>query len=50
MATKKTNEKFNFIDFQAGIGGFHIAVHSAGGKCMFESDWEKYKRKLRSMN
>jgi DNA (cytosine-5)-methyltransferase 1 len=44
MAIKKTKEKFKFIDLFAGIGSFHIAMHSAGGKCVFASEWDKYAR------
>lgn len=36
--------KFAFIDLFAGIGGFHQAMHSAGGKCVFASEWNKYAR------
>ena len=35
---------FNFIDLFAGIGGFHQAMHAAGGHCVFASEWNKHAR------
>jgi len=33
-----------FIDLFAGIGGFHLAMHAAGGECVFVSEWDKHAR------
>lgn len=36
---------FRFIDLFAGIGGLRLALESAGGECVFTSEWDKACRK-----
>lgn len=33
-----------FIDLFAGIGGFHLALHSLGAECVFASEWNPHAR------
>jgi len=35
-------DKLEFIDLYAGIGGIRFAFESAGAKCVFSSEWNKY--------
>lgn len=44
------NEGFRFIDLFAGIGGMRLAFESAGGKCVFSSEWDKYAQKTYMSN
>ena len=41
---------FTFIDLFAGIGGIRIAFESAGGTCVFASEWDKNAQKTYSLN
>jgi len=36
----KKNKQLTFIDLFAGIGGFHLALHDVGAKCVFVSEWD----------
>ena len=36
------DKAFTFIDLFAGIGGLRRAMESAGGRCIFTSEWDKY--------
>ena len=37
-----SNGVFTFIDLFAGIGGMRIAYQSAGGRCVYSNEWNKY--------
>lgn len=41
---------FTFIDLFAGIGGFHLAFHNLGGKCVFASEVDIHARKTYEHN
>lgn len=33
-------QSYKFIDLFAGIGGFHLAFHDLGARCVFASEWD----------
>lgn len=41
---------FTFIDLFAGIGGMRLAFESAGGRCVFTSEWNPFARKTYAAN
>lgn len=43
MGQKKP--EFTFIDLFAGIGGMRLAFESAGGKCVYTNEWNKFSQK-----
>ena len=45
MAKASKCGKFTFIDLFAGIGGMRIAFESAGGKCVYTNEWNKFSQK-----
>ena len=45
-----SNKQYKFIDLFAGIGGFHLAFHHAGGSCVFASEKDPYARQTYKEN
>ena len=36
---------FSFVDLFAGIGGMRLAFETAGGRCVYSNEWNKYSQK-----
>lgn len=45
-----SEKQYTFIDLFAGIGGFHLAMHANGAKCVFASEWDKFARQTYEAN
>jgi DNA (cytosine-5)-methyltransferase 1 len=41
---------FTFVDLFAGIGGLRLGFESAGGRCVFTSEWDPYCQKTYKAN
>lgn len=48
--TSCRGKNFTFIDLFAGIGGTRLGYESAGGRCVFTSEWDKYAQKTYEVN
>jgi DNA (cytosine-5)-methyltransferase 1 len=48
--TAKVQHGFKFIDLFAGIGGTRIGFESAGGQCVFSSEWDVAAQKTYEAN
>lgn len=44
------NTPISFIDLFAGIGGFHLALHALGAKCVFASEKDDHARQTYAHN
>lgn len=42
--------EFRFIDLFAGIGGMRLGFESAGGRCVFTSEWNPFSQKTYAAN
>ena len=47
---RKETGSFTFIDLFAGIGGIRLGFESAGGQCVFTSEWDLYAQKTYHAN
>jgi DNA (cytosine-5)-methyltransferase 1 len=45
QASKRGDDTFRFIDLFAGVGGMRLGFESAGGSCVFTSEWDKFAQK-----
>lgn len=52
MSKKNTMnaEGIRFIDLFSGIGGFHLAFHNCGARCVFAAEWNRHARKTYEHN
>ena len=44
VVRESKSPEFDFIDLFAGIGGMRMGFESAGGHCVFTSEWNKFSR------
>ena len=44
LASGNDNHRFTFADLFAGIGGIRLGFESAGGQCVFTSEWNEWSK------
>lgn len=47
---KEPMSDYTFIDLFAGIGGLRLAMESAGARCVYSSEWNKFSRQTYKAN
>ncbi|MHB8422340.1 MAG: DNA (cytosine-5-)-methyltransferase [Leptospirales bacterium] len=45
IQSKNSGKSFTFVDLFAGIGGIRLGFESAGGECVFTSEWNDWSKK-----
>lgn len=50
MTTLRRRERFTFVDLFAGIGGTRLGFESAGGRCVFTAEWDRFARQTYEAN
>jgi len=48
--SKSRKSRFTFIDLFAGIGGTRLGFESAGGRCVFTSEWDQFSQRTYEAN
>ena len=43
-------DQYTLIDLFAGIGGLRLAMESAGGRCVYSNEWNKFSRQTYEAN
>ena len=50
LGSPRVLNDLKFIDLFCGIGGFRLGFESAGGQCVFSSDWDRFSQQTYEAN